>query len=108
MYIDIDIFDVNKGVAMPALLHITVSPRGDHSLSRQLGAAAVREWNEHNPAGRVMERDLAKTELSFIDLEWIAGAFSPPETHSLAHKRALAISDELISELLQANELILD
>src|SRR5579864_6328776 len=36
------------------------------------------------------------------------GAFSPPETHSQAHKRALAISDELISELLQADELILD
>ena len=33
---------------MPTLLHITVSPRGNHSISRQLGAAAVREWKERN------------------------------------------------------------
>src|SRR5258708_40118108 len=52
---------------MPTLLHITVSPRGNHSISRQLGVAAVHEWQEHNPGGRVIERDLAKTSLSFID-----------------------------------------
>ena len=93
---------------MPTLLHITVSPRGDHSISRQLGTAAVREWKEHNPQGRVIERDLAKTPLSFIDSAWIAGAFSPPETHTEGHKRALAISDELTLELLLADEIILD
>src|SRR5690349_18916936 len=93
---------------LPTLLHITVSPRGNHSISRQLGAAAVRKWKEHNPGGRIVERDLARTALSFVDSEWIAGAFSPPETHTEGHKRALAISDELISELLQADEIILD
>jgi FMN-dependent NADH-azoreductase len=93
---------------MPTLLHITVSPRGNHSISRQLGAAAVREWKEHNPGGRVIERDLAKTSLSFVGSEWIAGAFSPTETHPEGHKRALAISDELVSELQQADEIILD
>ena len=84
---------------MPALLHITVRPRGHHSISRQLGAVAAHEWKEHNPGGRVVERDLARTSLSFVDSEWIAGAFSPPETHTEGHKRAIAISDELISEL---------
>ena len=93
---------------MPTLLHITVSPRGNHSISRQLGAAGVREWQERNPGGRVIERDLAKTSLSYVDSEWIAGAYSPPETHTEGHKRALAISDELISELQQADEIILD
>ena len=93
---------------MPTLLHITVSPRGHHSISRQLGAVAVHEWKEHNPGGRVVERDLARTSLLFVDSEWIAGAFSPPETHSEGHKRAIAISDELISELQQADEIILD
>src|SRR5208283_5033054 len=97
-----------KGAIVPTLLHITVSPRGNHSISRQLGVAAVREWQENNPGGRVVERDLAKTPLSFVDCEWIVGAFSPPETHTQGHKRALAISDELISELQQADEIILD
>jgi len=93
---------------MPTLLHITVSPRGHHSISRQLGAVAIHEWKEHNPGGRVVERDLARTSLLFVDSEWIAGAFSPPETHTEGHKRAIAISDELISELQQADEIILD
>ncbi len=93
---------------MPTLLHITVSPRGNHSISRQLGAAAVHEWREHNPAGGVIERDLAKTSLSFVDSEWIAGAFSPPERQTEGHRRAIASSDELISELQQADEIILD
>ena len=93
---------------MPTLLHLTVSPRGDHSISRQLGSAAVGEWEKDNPGGRVIERDLARTSLSFIDSEWIAGAFAPSDTHTEDHRRAIAISDELISELQQADEIILD
>ena len=38
---------------MPTLLHITLSPRGHHSISRKFGAVAVHEWKEHNPGGRV-------------------------------------------------------
>ena len=63
---------------MPTLLHISVSPRGNYSISRQLGDAAVKAWKDKNPGGRVIARDLAKTPLTFVDLDWIAGAFSPP------------------------------
>lgn len=92
---------------MPTLLHISVSPRGRYSISRQLSDAAVEAWKERNPGGRVIERDLAKTKLTFVDLDWIAGAYSSPETHNESHKKALAISDELISELVEADEIIL-
>jgi FMN-dependent NADH-azoreductase len=67
---------------MPTLLYITISPRGDYSISRQLGHAAVQAWKTRNPEGRVIERDLAKTALTFVDFDWIAGAFSPPEHHN--------------------------
>jgi FMN-dependent NADH-azoreductase len=92
---------------MATLLHVNVSPRGSYSISRQLGNAAVQAWKEKNPGGRVIERDLAKTPLAFVDLDWIAGAFSPPEQHNDNHKRALALSDELVSEVLEADEIIL-
>ena len=92
---------------MATLLHINVSPRGDYSLSRQLGDAAVRVWKSKNPNGRVIERDLAKTALTFVDLDWIQGAFSPPEYHTDSNKKALALSDELVAELLEADEIIL-
>lgn len=92
---------------MATLLHINVSPRGSYSISRQLSNAAVEAWKERNPGGRVIERDLAKTSLTFVDLDWIAGAYSPPERHNESHKKALALSDQLISELAEADEIIL-
>lgn len=92
---------------MPTLLHISVSPRGSYSISRRLSDAAVESWKKRNPGGRVIERDLAKTNLTFIDLDWIAGAYTPPEQHNASHKQALALSDELISELVEADEIIL-
>lgn len=91
---------------MATLLHINVSPRGNYSISRRLGNAAVQAWKRRNPGGRVIERDLANTALTFVDLDWIAGAFSPPEQHNENHKRALALSDELVSELVAADEII--
>lgn len=91
---------------MPTLLHIKVSPRGDYSISRQLGNAAVEAWKRKNPGGRIIERDLSKTPLTFVDLDWIAGAYAPPEHHNENHRKALAVSDELISELFAADEII--
>jgi FMN-dependent NADH-azoreductase len=91
---------------MATLLYITISPRGDYSISRQLGHAAVQAWKARNPGGRVIERDLARTPLTFVDLDWIAGAYSPPEHHNESHKRALALSDELVAEVFAADEIV--
>ena len=92
---------------MPTLLHISVSLGGKDSISRRLGDAAVEAWTAKNPGGRIIERDLAKTPLTFVDVDWIAGAFSPPEYHTENHKKALALSNELVSELLDSDEIIL-
>jgi FMN-dependent NADH-azoreductase len=92
---------------MATLLHIIVSPRGHFSISRRLSTAAVDAWKDKNPRGKVIERDLTRTEMTFVDLDWISGAFSTPEQHTDNHKRALAISDELIHELLEADEIII-
>jgi FMN-dependent NADH-azoreductase len=45
--------------------------------------------------------------LPFVDTEWIAGAFTPPDQHTEAHRKALAISDELVAELLAADEIVI-
>jgi FMN-dependent NADH-azoreductase len=65
---------------MSTLFYISIGPRGDYSISRQLGNAAVEAWKARNPKGRVVERverDLTRTPLTFVDLDRIAGAFSP-------------------------------
>lgn len=88
---------------MPTLLHISASPRGDHSISHKVTSAFVEAWRKKHPDGTVVERDLTTSKLTFVDLDWIQGAFSPPEQHSEDHKRALAISDTLVDELLAAD-----
>jgi len=92
---------------MPTLLHLDVSPRGDYSISRQLSRVGVAAWKSKNPGGKVIERDLTKTDMTFVDLDWIMGAFSTPDQHTDRHKSALAISDKLIAELLEADEIII-
>lgn len=69
-------------------------------------SCAVQAWKTMNPEGRVIERDLAKTPLTFVDFDWIAGAFSPPEHHNESHKRAIALSDELVAEVFAADEIV--
>jgi FMN-dependent NADH-azoreductase len=91
---------------MATLLHIDVSPRGDHSVSRKLSAAFTEAWKAKNPDGKVIVRDLSETHLPFVDTQWIGGAYSPPEQHTPEQKAALKISDELIAELLEANEIV--
>lgn len=92
---------------MPTLLHIDVSPRGDHSISRKLSAAFVEAWKSKNAGGKVVVRDLTRTDLPFVDLPWITGAYSAPDQHTPEQKGALKVSDDLIAELLEASEIVI-
>ena len=89
---------------MATLLKIEVSPRGDYSISRQLGKQFTETWLSTHSGGKVVERDLSKTDLPFIELPWIMGAYSDPSTHDANQKAALAIGNELIAELMAADE----
>lgn len=91
---------------MPTLLSVVSSPRGDYSISRKLTATFVEEWKKLHQ-GDVVARDLCATTLPFVDLPWIAGAYTPAEQHSPEMKEALAISDELIAELEKADHIVI-
>ena len=91
---------------MPTLLSVVTSPRGDYSVSRALTATFVDEWKK-NHQGDVVARDLTKTKLPFVDLPWIAGAYTPGEQHSPEMKEALAVSDELIAELESVEHIVI-
>lgn len=92
---------------MPSLLAIESSPRGENSLSRKLTAKFIDDWKASHSGGTVVTRDLMKTRLPFVDLPWIAGAYSPAEQHSPEMKEALSISNELISELMAADHIVI-
>jgi FMN-dependent NADH-azoreductase len=92
---------------MSTLLKIDVSPRGEHSISRKLGNHFATEWQSNHVGGEINTRDLATTKIPYVDLPWIAGAFSAPDAHTPEHKAALKMSDELIAEFLAADEVVI-
>ena len=92
---------------MPTLLKIDVSPRGDYSISRKLSAKFAEKWQKTHSSGTVIDRDLVKTDLPFVDLPWIMGAYTAPEQHSPEQKSAIKVSDDLIAELLSADEILI-
>ena len=92
---------------MSTLLRIDASPRGNTSISRQLTSAAVTAWKARHPDGKVIERDLTKTDLTFVDLDWILGSFTAAEQQTEIHRNALALSDALVAELLEADEIVI-
>jgi FMN-dependent NADH-azoreductase len=89
---------------MPNLLKIDVSPRGGHSISRALGTIFASAWSEHHSDGKLIERDLARTDLPFVELPWIMAAYSDSATHDAEQRAALAIGNDLIAELKSADQ----
>ena len=92
---------------MPNLLAVVASPRGEYSISRTLTAQFVETWKQNHPDGTVQTRDLSTTKLPFVDLPWIAGAYTPAEQHSPEMSAALAIGNELIAELQAADHIVI-
>ena len=92
---------------MTSLLAIDCSPRYELSTSRKLTSLFVEKWRAAHPGGEVVERDLIKTTLPFVDLPWIGGAFTPPEQHSPESAAAIKISNELVAELQAADRIII-
>jgi FMN-dependent NADH-azoreductase len=92
---------------MTSLLAINASPRYELSTSRKLTSLFVEKWRAAHPDGEVVERDLIKTTLPFVDLPWIGGAFTPPEQHSPESAAAIKISNDLVAELQAADRIII-
>jgi FMN-dependent NADH-azoreductase len=92
---------------MSSLLSVLASPRGAYSVSRALNFSFVEEWKKNNAGGTTVTRDLSETKLPFVDLPWIAGAYTPTEQHSPEMTAALKISNELIAELQAASHIVI-
>lgn len=98
---------------MPTLLHLDASARpgraGEHdhgSRSRQLSHAFVSRWRTAHPDGQVIYRDLGAQPPGPVMHEWIPAAYTPEAQRSASQRAALAESDQLVSELLAADWLV--
>ena len=88
---------------MAQLLVVQASPRGEHSISRHLAKTFVQQWEAAHPGGRVVERDLAHTDLPYVTLPWLSASLTPAEQHTPEMQHVLRASDALVAELLAAD-----
>ncbi|ABI61952.1 FMN-dependent NADH-azoreductase [Granulibacter bethesdensis] len=91
---------------MTRLLVVETSPRGNYSISRNMTRGFVAEWQAAHSDGEVTTRDLMETDLQFIGAPWLQAYFTPSEQHSPEMKAELALSDELVGELLACDHLV--
>ena len=91
---------------MPTLLQIDSSPN-PHSVSRELTAEFVKKWKEANPEGTVVVRDLAENPPAPINGAWIGAAYTPQDARTAEQNAALGLSEELIEELFNADEIVI-
>ncbi len=92
---------------MTTLLHIDSSARTQRSLTRMLSALFVETWKSHDPDARIIRRDLGTNPPPPVSEEWIAAAFIDPEERTSRMSQALAVSDEMIDELLTSDLIVM-
>lgn len=84
------------------VLHIDASARNTGSLSRAKSAQIVQELG----ADQVIRRDLA-LGVPLLDENFVTGTFTPPSDRNAEQNDALAFSDTLVAELLQADTIVI-
>ena len=83
------------------ILHIDASARHEGSSSRALTDRIVNRLG-----GRKTYRDLTEA-LPHIDETWVGANFTPEDERTQAQRDALALSDDLISEIRDADVLVI-
>jgi FMN-dependent NADH-azoreductase len=96
-----------RGMRMKTLLQIESSPLDEQSLSTELTRAYSARWQEMNPGGRVIKRDLCNMEIPVLSSGWIAAVYTPGELRNSEQIEVLKLSDEFIAELKAADEYVL-
>ncbi len=92
---------------MKILLRIDCSSRKDGSHSRKLADVFEKNWKLANENGKIIYRDLAVFEVPHISNDTIEAFYTPENNLTLKQKEALLISDEFISELYAADEILI-
>lgn len=92
---------------MSTLLKIDVSTRGPLSISRKLSSRFVEQWRQGHTTGKIIERDIATTELPFLELPWIAANFTKKPARTDEQRVLLTFSDDLVAELQQADHYLI-
>lgn len=92
---------------MTRILRVDASSRTDDSHSRRLADRFLDHWLQSHPDDELVVRDLVRYPVPHIAQATIAGFYTPAEQLSDDLKQAIALSDELITELKAADLLLI-
>ncbi len=92
---------------MTGLLVVETSPRGNASVSRNMTRRYLAEWQALNPNGKIIRRDLAEEGLPHVTMPWLGAYFTPPDAQTAEMKAQLRLSNTLVGELLDCDELVI-
>ena len=92
---------------MKRLLVVNASGRVTRSVTRNMVQRFVERWETTHPDGEVVHRDVGLDSPPAVSEPWIAAAYSEPDTHDATMREAIAVSDELIDELLAADAVVI-
>lgn len=87
------------------ILRIDASARTEGSVSRDLADRIVARFESEGPI-EITRRDLAATDLPYLDAGWVGANFTPADDRTEDQKSALSLSDDLIDEIKAADVLL--
>jgi FMN-dependent NADH-azoreductase len=95
-------------IQMNRILAIHASPRGERSHSRRLAEVFLSAWQGRNPQSQLTRREVGRTLIAPVNEAFVAAAFHPePDARPLSMQADLALSDELVGELLGHDLLVI-
>ncbi|MEJ6397374.1 FMN-dependent NADH-azoreductase [Yoonia sp. 208BN28-4] len=86
-----------------SILHIDASARHDDSVSRATTAQIIASLSPTS----VVHRDLVAEPLPHVDATWVAARLVPEDERSDTERQSLALSDALVSEIMDADTLVI-
>jgi FMN-dependent NADH-azoreductase len=99
---------------MSTLLHIDSSVRAANnpnptqdSISKNIALRFTDRWKQNRPQDEYIYRDVGVNPPDFITQDWISAVFTPEEERTPAQKERLALSDELIAEVVAADVILI-
>lgn len=92
---------------MKTLLVVNSSPNTQNSVTRDLANDLVNKWQTANPESQVVHRDVGINPPPHLTEEMIGAFYTMPEDRSDAQKQLITLSEALIAELRNADEIVI-
>lgn len=92
---------------MRKILHITSSLNSNNSLSNKLSQSIIDKLSNELPNSTITKRDLVKSDIPHLSGETFSAFRVLPENRTEEHLAAVKTSDELISELMESDIIVI-